>query len=82
MGVAKGKSSQNILRQLLADGDPEEQKAALNYLAIVPDPGVVPQLYELLYGGIGELKEAAYDSLWFLAASGVELPSPTQFGLG
>ena len=82
MGVSRGKSAQNILRQVLINGDPEEQKAALNYLAIIPDPGMVPQLYQLLYGSSGILKEATYNTLWFLAASGVELPSPTQFGLG
>jgi HEAT repeat protein len=82
MGVSKGKSAQNILRQVLINGDREEQMAALNYLAVIPDPGVVPQLYEILYGSTGELREAVYNTLWFLAAGGVELPSPTQFGLG
>ncbi len=82
MGVSLGKSVQNILRQALINGDEEEKETILKYLTIIPDVGVVPQLYQLLYGSEGKLKEAAFNALWHLAATGVELPSPTQFGLG
>jgi HEAT repeat protein len=82
MGISPGKSAQNILRQALINGDLEERAAVLNYLAINPDPGVIPQLYEIIYGSKGSLKEAAYNALWHLAATGTELPDPTQFGLG
>jgi HEAT repeat protein len=82
MGISPGKPAQNILRQALIDGDLDERVAALNYLTVIPDEGVVPQLYEIFYGSSGNLKEYAYNALWHLAATGVELPNPAQFGLG
>jgi HEAT repeat protein/energy-coupling factor transporter ATP-binding protein EcfA2 len=82
MGVLPGKSARDLLRQALVHGDPDEQAAALNYLTIVPDASVIPQLYEFIYGSPGNLQEAAYNALWHLSAAGVELPPPKQFGFG
>jgi hypothetical protein len=82
MGVSPGKPAQNILRQALINGDEEEKETVLKYLSIIPDVGVVPQLYQLIYGDRGRLKEMACNALWHLSATGIELPSPTQFGLG
>jgi hypothetical protein len=82
LGVAPGKSAQNIFRQALMHGTPDEQAAGLNYLTIVPDPSMIPQLYQFIYGSPGKLGEAAYNALWHLSATGAEMPPPQQFGFG
>lgn len=82
MGVSPGKPAMDLLLQALKSGEPEERLAALEYLALHGDATFIPHIYHILYGCEGELREAAYYTLWCLAGSGVPLPSPTQFGLG
>jgi hypothetical protein len=36
---------------------------------------VIPTLYEIMNGPEGDVREAAYNTLWHLAAAGIRLPA-------
>ncbi|MGE5223813.1 MAG: HEAT repeat domain-containing protein, partial [Omnitrophica WOR_2 bacterium] len=82
MGISPGKPAMNLVVESLKDGSLDQRYAALDYLTRKGDSNVVPQVYQLLYGANEELREAAFNTLWHIAAAGVELPPPAQFGLG
>jgi HEAT repeat protein len=82
IGVTPGKAAFDLLHQALKNGDENEKLAALDYLVYYGNSDSAPAIYHVLYGSEGQLKEAAYSTLWYIAASGAELPSPIQFGLG
>jgi HEAT repeat protein/energy-coupling factor transporter ATP-binding protein EcfA2 len=82
IGVAPGKPAFNLVLQALDKGDPLEQLAALDYLKIHASPDAVPGIYEILFGCEGRLEEAAFDTLWSMSSSGIDLPSPVRFGMG
>ncbi len=83
IGVSPGKAAQDLLKLAFKEGNEEQRIAAINYLGIFGDSSDILPLYQVLYSAeIGELKEAAFDALWQLAAAGIELPPPAQFGLG
>jgi hypothetical protein len=65
----------------LKGDDPDNCLAALPYLKFTPSEGVITQIYEAMYKGEPELREAAYNTLWEIGASGVKLPHPSQYGL-
>jgi hypothetical protein len=71
-----------LLIKALKDGEEGERIAALDYVRLYGTDEYIIQIYHLLYGSQGELREAALNTLWHLAATGIKLPSPTQFGLG
>jgi hypothetical protein len=71
-----------MLRLALREGSPEQALAAMGILGRYADDGIFPAIYHLLYGEDQEVIEAAYNTLWHLAATGAEIPPPTQFGLG
>ncbi|HNO85727.1 MAG TPA: hypothetical protein PKM54_13910, partial [Anaerolineales bacterium] len=66
----------------LKSDDAETRLAALPYLKYTPNEGVISQLYAAMYKDDHELREAAYNTLWELGASGVKLPDPSQYGFG
>jgi hypothetical protein len=82
MGLLPGQPATDVLLSVLKTGTVEEQIAALHYLRDQADEGVVRAIYELLFSGEDELHEPAIYALWWIAATGYKLPSPTQFGLG
>jgi HEAT repeat protein len=82
IGVSPGKQAVDVLVRALKDGDEIERMAALDYVRLFGNDDYVIQVYHLLYGSQGELREAAFNTLWHLAATGITLPSPTQYGLG
>jgi HEAT repeat protein len=82
MGVTPGKPVTDLVVQALKAGDPQHCRAALDYLVQHPEPATVPQIYQILFGPEGELREAAFNTLWHMYAAGMDLPSPKQFGLG
>jgi hypothetical protein len=51
-------------------------------LKFTPNEGVVSQIYGAMYRDDPELREAAYNTLWEIGASGVKLPHPNQYGFG
>jgi hypothetical protein len=82
VGVSPGKQSVDVLIKALKDGDEFEKMAALDYVRLFGTEDYIIQVYHILYGSQGELREIAFNALWHLAAMGLTLPSPTQFGLG
>ncbi len=82
MGISPGAPATDILLQALRSENPETRLAALPYLKYTPNEGVIAQLYEAMYKDDAELREAAYNILWELGASGVKLPHPNQYGYG
>jgi HEAT repeat protein len=81
-GVSPGKQAVEVLTKALKDGDEYERMAALDYVRLNGNEDHIVQIYHILYGSQGELRETAFNTLWHLAATGITLPSPTQFGLG
>ncbi len=82
LGLTSGKPARELLLRALKEGTIEERQAAMEYLHQSIDQGMVVEIYNLLYGEELPLREAAYNLLWHLELSGIELPSPVQFGLG
>jgi HEAT repeat protein len=82
VGISPGEPARNMLLQALKEGSPEEQLAAMAQIQRRGIPAVFPAIYHLLYGDDSEVSEAAYETIWHLASSGVEIPPPIQFGLG
>lgn len=82
MGISPGAPATELLLGILKGDDPAARLASLAYLKKTPSEGVVTQLYHAMYREDPELREEAYHVLMELAAAGVKLPPPTQFGLG
>ncbi|RPI31033.1 MAG: HEAT repeat domain-containing protein [Chloroflexota bacterium] len=82
VGVSPGKPALELLLQALKSGNEQQRLAALDYISLKGDEGFIPAIYHILFGSKGEIREAAFNTLWYLGAAGVKLPSPTQFGLG
>ena len=83
IGVSPGKAAQDLLKLAFKEGNEEQRIAGINFLSIFGDSSDVLPLYQVLYSEeAGDLKEAAFIALWQLAAAGIELPPPAQFGLG
>jgi HEAT repeat protein len=81
MGVAPGKPAYDLLYQALQSGSEDERLAALYYLSFNGNEGAVLPLYQTYFSSTMDVREAAFDALWNLAATGVELPPPVQYGL-
>lgn len=82
IGVSPGKPAFDLLITALREGGEDERLAALIAFRMRGTSMAIPAIYETYYGDLGELREAAYDTLWHIFASGVELPPPAKFGLG
>jgi HEAT repeat protein len=82
MGISPGAPATDILISALKSDDLDTSLASLPYLRRTPTEGVVTQLYHAMYKDDPELREGAYHTLMEIAASGVKLPHPSQFGLG
>jgi hypothetical protein len=82
MGLLPGQPATDVLLSVLKSGTIEEQIASLYYLREQADEGVIRAIYEILYSGQEQLQEPGIHALWWIAATGYKLPSPTQFGLG
>ena len=77
MGVSSGKAALKLLYQALSEGSEEQQLAALEEFRLRGDERVIPLLHTMLKSGQETVREAAFNTLWHLAASGVELSPPT-----
>lgn len=82
MGISPGAPATEILISALKSDDPNARLACLPYLRQSPTEGVVTQLYHAMYKDDPELREAVYLTLMEIAAAGVKLPHPSQFGIG
>jgi hypothetical protein len=74
-GVAPGKASLSLLFRLLDEGELDQKLAALNYLIYRPILEAVPKILSMYHDPTSnlEIKQAAYETLWFYESSGWEL---------
>jgi len=75
MGLAPGQAGWDLLVDALKDGNEERQLAAMYLYRRTPSEAnvAVPVLKEIMNGPEGEIREAAYYTLWHLRATGVNL---------
>lgn len=76
------KNATDLLLKALRFGAPEERLAAIPYLKQTPNEGIFNAFYNTLYSDDTEVREACYLALQELAADGLALPHPKEFGLG
>jgi HEAT repeat protein len=81
VGVAPGKPAYELLYRALAEGSEDQRQAAVYYLSGRGDKSAVMPLYQVYFSSKGELREMTFSALWYLAATGLHLPPPMQFGL-
>lgn len=82
VGISPGSPATEILVAALKSDNDEERLAALPYLKRMPNEGVITSMYHAMYSDDPELREAVFLVLCELAAGGIKLPNPVQFGLG
>lgn len=82
VGVTPDKPPTDLLLQALKSGTLEEKIASLNYLRIMPVEGVFGVMFQSMYAGEPELREAVFRTITEMAARGVQVPDPIQFGVG
>ncbi|HSG25510.1 MAG TPA: HEAT repeat domain-containing protein [Anaerolineales bacterium] len=75
MGLAPGQAGWDLLVDALREGNEERQLAAMYIYRRTPSEAnvAVPVLKEIMSGPEGEIREAAYYTLWHLRAAGVNL---------
>lgn len=81
-GISAGDPAREMVLRAIREGSPDQTHAGLDLLRRTGDAGIFPVIYHLLYGEDQQIVEAAYDTLWHLAATGADIPPPIQFGLG
>ncbi len=82
VGIPRGAPATDVLLKALRFGNTEERLAAIPYLKNTPNEGVIGAFYNGIYGDDPEVREACFLALQELAANGVPIPHPNQFGLG
>ncbi|HJS20363.1 MAG TPA: HEAT repeat domain-containing protein [Anaerolineales bacterium] len=82
MGIPRGGPATDVLLNAYKQGDTEERLAALPYLKRVADEGIIGALYNGMYGEDPEVREASFYAIEEIAANGIKVPHPHQFGLG
>jgi HEAT repeat protein len=81
-GISPDKPPTDLLLMALKSDDPEERLASLAYLRVMPFEGIFGALYQAMYGGEPELREAVFRIFSEMASTGVKVPDPIQFGVG
>jgi len=81
-GIPRGGPATDVLIQAFKYGSTEERLAAIPYLKRVANEGVIGALYNGVYGEDPEVSEAAFLAIQEIAANGMAIPHPNQFGLG
>ncbi len=82
MGIPRGGPATDVLISAYKHGETEQRLAALPYLKRIADEGIIGALYNGMYGEDPEVREASYYAIEEVAANGVKIPHPNQFGLG
>jgi len=82
LGVSPDKLPTDLLLLALKSGTEEERLASLSYLRMMPVEGVFGALYQIMYGGEPTLRDAVFQTFSEMAARGVDVPDPLQFGVG
>ena len=70
MGVSPGKGALQLLHEALRTGSPPHQEAALDYVPYYPSEPWVNDIYPILTGKVGQLRDAAFFALWLLQIAG------------
>ena len=70
MGVSPGLPAENLLRKALREGTEEQKLAALDYLRLHGNAEDIPLILAIQQNFPGELREAAFNTLWHLGAAG------------
>ena len=70
LGVSPGKPAEDLLRRALREGTEEQKLAALDYLRLFGNAEDVPIILSVQQIFPGELREAAFNTLWHLGAAG------------
>jgi len=73
IGVAPGRPAYELVLRALREGNEEQQLAALDYLRQYGDDSAVPSIDQVGRRAPGDLREAAFNTLWHLSAAGVNL---------
>jgi HEAT repeat protein len=81
-GIPRGGPATDILITAFKYGETEERLAAIPYLKKNANEGIVGTLYNGMYGEDPEVREASFLAIKEIAANGMKLPHPNQFGLG
>ena len=82
VGVSPGDPARQMLKQVLEQGSEDEQYAALFEIQRRGYAEVFPAIFNQYCSEDIELREAAYNAIWQLAASGKEIPTLMQYGMG
>ncbi len=82
VGITAGKPAIDMLVRAAKDLEAPERLYAINYFRLRGGEEAIVPLYNAIYGPQGLIRESAYSSLWHLASTGINLPPPTQYGLG
>jgi HEAT repeat protein len=80
MGVAPGEPAYELVIEALRKGSEEEKIQALIYLSFHGNAKSIPVIYSWYFGGTGEIRDTACQTLWTLVNSGITLPPPQQYG--
>jgi HEAT repeat protein len=80
IGVAPGKPALELVMQTLNEGSLDQVLAALEYIGRTAESGAITAVYKVYFSGEDEVRQAALDTLWLLARTGIPLPQPIQFG--
>jgi HEAT repeat protein len=81
VGIVPGRGALDLVRRALHNGTADEQIAAIEALAWTGGDELSMELYKALRSGEDHLRDSAFETLWRVAATGVELPSPMKFGM-
>jgi len=81
-GIPRGSPATDVLILALKHGSTEERLAAIPYLKRNANEGIIGALYNSVYGEDPEVSEAAFLAIQEIAANGMAIPHPNQFGLG
>ena len=75
MGMAAGQAAWDMLATALKEGDEETKLAAMHLFRKAPSEAysVIEPLMEIMNGPEGEIREAAYHTLWQLKNTGIPL---------
>jgi hypothetical protein len=82
LGISPDKTPTDLLLLALRSGTEEERLGSLSYLRMMPTEGVFAALFQAMYSGDPEIREAVFQTFSEMAARGVEVPDPAQYGVG
>jgi hypothetical protein len=80
VGIPEGSQPIDIMLDAFKKGNEEEKLAALDYLIQIPEEGILSAILMAIYTETDHVREAATNTLWWMAVSGATIPSPQQFG--